>query len=110
MTRTLDIFCGGGRSSYGARNAGAEIVCGIDVCEVATATYEENFPEATTITKALENITPRKLHDSIGDVDLLLASPECTKHTCAKDSAPRFEQSRATAMQTLRFARELSQR
>jgi len=60
-------------------HAGAEIVCGIDLCEVATATYKENFPEASTITKALENINPRKLHDSIGDVDLLLASPECTK-------------------------------
>src|SRR5258708_5939119 len=110
MTRPLAIFCGGGGSSYGARNAGAEIVCGIDVCEVATATYEENFPEATTITKELEDINPRKLHNSSGDVDLLLASPECTNHTCAKGSAPRFEQSRATAMQTLRFAREFRPR
>jgi DNA (cytosine-5)-methyltransferase 1 len=110
MTRTLDIFSGGGGSSYGARNAGAEIVCGIDLCEVATATYEENFPEAITITKALENINPRKLHDSIGDIDLLLASPECTNHTCAKGSAPRSEKSRATAMQALRFAREFKSR
>lgn len=110
MTRTLDIFCGGGGSSYGARNAGAEIVCGIDLCEVATATYEENFPEAVTITKALENVNPRKLHDSIGDIDMLLASPECTNHTCAKGSAPRSEQSRATAMQTLRFAKEFKPR
>jgi DNA (cytosine-5)-methyltransferase 1 len=110
MTRTLDIFCGGGGSSYGARNAGAEIVCGIDLCEVATATYEENFPEAITITRALENVNPRKLHDSIGDIDLLLASPECTNHTCAKGSAPRSEKSRATAMQALRFAREFKPR
>lgn len=110
MTRTLDIFCGGGGSSYGARNAGAEIVCGIDLCEVASATYEENFPTATTITKALENINPRRLHDSIGDIDLLLASPECTNHTCAKGSAPRSEKSRATAMQALRFAKEFRPR
>ena len=110
MTRTLDIFCGGGGSSYGARNAGAEIVCGIDLCEVATATYEENFPDATVITKALESINPRKLRDSIGEIDLLLASPECTNHTCAKGSAPRSEQSRATAMQTLRFAKEFRPR
>ncbi len=110
MTRILDIFCGGGGSSYGARNAGAEIVCGIDLCEVATATYEENFPEATIITKALENINPRKLHDFIGDIDLLLAYPECTNHTCARGAAPRSEQSRATAMQALRFAKEFRPR
>ncbi|BBB99006.1 DNA cytosine methyltransferase [Bradyrhizobium elkanii] len=110
MTRTLDIFSGGGGSSYGARNAGAQIVCGIDLCEVATATYKDNFPKATSITKALEIINPRKLHDSIGDIDLLLASPECTNHTCAKGSAPRSEESRATAMQALRFAREFKPR
>ncbi len=110
MTRTLDIFSGGGGSSYGARDAGAEIVCGIDLCEVASATYKENFPEATTITKALENISPRMLRNSIGDIDLLLASPECTNHTCAKGSAPRSEKSRATAMQALRFAKEFRPR
>lgn len=110
MTRTLDIFCGGGGSSYGARKAGAKIVCGIDLCEIATATYSENFPEAVILTKALEDTNPRKLHHSIGDIDLLLASPECTNHTCAKGSAPRSEQSRATAMQALRFAKEFRPR
>src|SRR5258707_11784854 len=86
------------------------MVCSIDVCEVATASDAETFQEAITITKAVENINPRKLHDSIGDIDLLLASPECTNHTCAKGSAPRSELSRATAMQTLRFAKEFRPR
>lgn len=108
--RTLDIFCGGGGSSYGARDAGAEIVCGIDLCATATATYAENFPKAKIITDRLENINPRKLRDSIGDIDLLLASPECTNHTCAKGAAPRSETSRATALQTLRFARDFRPR
>lgn len=92
MVRTLDLFCGGGGSSYGARRAGASIVCGIDMWGLATATYEENFPEARTITRKLERVSPRKLHDSIGDVDLLLASPECTNHTCAKGAGRRSEE------------------
>jgi DNA (cytosine-5)-methyltransferase 1 len=108
--RTLDIFCGGGGSSYGARKAGAEIVCGIDSCDVATATYRDNFPGAETITRRLEDISPRRLHRAIGEIDLLLASPECTNHTCAKGSAPRSERSRATAMQTLRYAKEFKPR
>src|SRR5262249_21040252 len=45
-----------------------------------------------------------ELHDKVGNVDLILASPECTNHTCAKGSAPRSEESRATAMQLIRFA------
>jgi DNA (cytosine-5)-methyltransferase 1 len=103
--RTLDIFCGGGGSSYGAKRAGAEIVCGIDLCATATATYADNFPTARIINDRLENINPTKLRDSIGDIDLLLASPECTNHTCAKGAAPRSEKSRATALQTHRFAK-----
>ena len=108
--RTLDIFCGGGGSSYGARAGGAKIVCGIDLNENAIATYGDNFPKATTVADRLENVGLRKLHNKIGDIDLLLASPECTNHTCAKGSAPRSEVSRATAMQALRFAKEFKPR
>jgi DNA (cytosine-5)-methyltransferase 1 len=110
MIRTLDIFCGGGGSSYGARAAGAEIICGIDLCDTATATYADNFPDAHTLTSRLEDISPRALRKQIGDIDLLLASPECTNHTCAKGSAPRSEPSRATAMQALRYAKEFKPR
>ena len=108
--RTLDIFCGGGGSSYGARAANAEIVGGIDMSDVATATFKHNFPNATVKTSRLEDIDLSELHDEIGDIDLLLASPECTNHTCAKGAAPRSEESRATAMQALRFAREFRPR
>lgn len=72
--------------------------------EVATATYKHNFPDAQVKNSALEDIDLKALRDEIGDINLLLASPECTNHTCAKGSAPRSEESRATAMQTLRFA------
>ncbi|MBN9534704.1 MAG: DNA cytosine methyltransferase [Alphaproteobacteria bacterium] len=110
LVRTLDIFSGGGGSSCGARLAGAEIICGIDLDRIATATYQDNFPRATVLNAALEQVNVRKLHNTIGEIDLLLASPECTNHTCAKGSAPRSEESRATAMQTLRFAREFKPR
>lgn len=108
--RTLDIFCGGGGSSYGARAGGAEIVCGIDMCDRATATYADNFPDARVMTARLEDVSPRSLHRTIGNIDLLLASPECTNHTCAKGAAPRSELSRATAMQALRYAKEFRPR
>jgi DNA (cytosine-5)-methyltransferase 1 len=65
MVKTLDIFCGGGGSSYGARNGGAQIVCGIDLCQTATATYAENFPGAEVVTSRLEDVSPRALHNRI---------------------------------------------
>jgi DNA (cytosine-5)-methyltransferase 1 len=108
--RALDLFCGAGLSSSGARSAGVRIVGGIDLCSVAANTFQENFPDARVINGRIEEVSTRKLRDEIGNIDLLLASPECTNHTCAKGSAPRSEESRATAMQVLRFAREFRPR
>src|SRR5215469_12630442 len=110
MIRTLDIFCGVGGSSAGARDAGATIACGIDADPLAARSYLANFPEAVVITSKLENIGLSVLKERIGRIDLLLASPECTNHTCAKGAAPRNEASRATAMQAIRFARAFKPR
>src|SRR5437867_588466 len=95
--RTLDLFAGCGGSSAGARKAGARIVAGIDAWKLASNAYRDNFPSARVITDRLENIKPRVLRKTIGDIDLLLASPECTNHTLAKGSARRSESSRETA-------------
>lgn len=104
--RTLDLFAGCGGSSAGARDAGAKIVAAIDAWPLATGTFRENFPKAHVLTKRLEDVDLSSLHRKIGDIDLILASPECTNHTCAKGSAKRSEASRKTALQVLRFARE----
>lgn len=108
--RTLDLFCGGGGSSYGARLAGAEIVCGVDAWPLAIDTFKSNFQSARVFNRRLEDIDPRELHRSIGPIDLILASPECTNHTCAKGSALRSEESRRTAFQVTRFAKEFQPR
>ena len=105
MPRTLDLFCGGGGSSAGARAAGFEIAGGIDMWPTATDTYRANFPSAHVVTSRLDDVDLRALKRRIGSIDLLLASPECTSHTCAKGSAPRSEASRATALQVVAYAR-----
>ena len=110
MLRALDIFCGGGGSSRGATLAGFEVAAGVDMDPIATATFSANFPDSIVITKKLEDIPLWKFRDQVGPIDLLLASPECTNHTCAKGAAPRSEESRATAMQLIRYARNFSPR
>jgi len=101
----LDIFCGGGGSSAGARAAGIDLVGAIDMCAVATDTYRENFPGTHVETGRLEDIRLSSIRKRIGSIDILLASPECTNHTPAKGSAPRSEESRATAMHVVEYAR-----
>lgn len=110
MIRTLDLFCGGGGGSYGARAAGASIVCGVDANPLATSVFKANFPEARAVTlRMTDDTSPRDL-GRIGPIDLLLASPECTNHTCARGSRPREETSRGTARYVLNFAAALEPR
>ena len=52
---------------------------------------------------------PRDLGE-IGTIDLLLGSPECTHHTCARGSRPQDEASKQTAFYVTNFARKLRPR
>lgn len=110
MIRGCDIFCGAGGSSAGARAAGVDMVAGIDKCSKATATYAVNFPDARVVTDCLENVDLDAFKDQVGEIDILLASPECRNHTCAKGSVPRDESSRATAMHVVKYAAALHPR
>jgi len=108
--KALDLFCGGGGSSYGLWNAGVEVAGAVDMWDVATTTYQHNFPDTKVFTDRLENIDPKSLKRKVGKVDIIISSPECTNHTCAKGSKPRCEDSKATALQLVRYARAFEPR
>lgn len=108
--RTIDLFCGAGGSSWGAKNAGCEIVAGFDLDEIAGEAFMQNHPDAWFYLGRLEEHDPASLRKELGQVDLILASPECTSHSPAKGSAPRCDASKATAFQVARFAREFEPR
>lgn len=110
MIRTLDLFCGGGGSSWGAQAAGATIVCGVDADETAVRVYGENFGLNAAKCLALNERSNAADLGEIGEIDLLLASPECTNHTCARGSKPRDDGSRRTANYVLQFASDLNPR
>ena len=109
VVRTLDLFCGGGGSGWGARAAGAEIVCGVDNWDLATRTYQANFGMGVGVNATLGGGRVPAL-DGLSDIDLILASPECRNHTCAKGNRGRDEQSRETARYVLEYARRLEPR
>ena len=104
MIRAFDMFCGGGGSSYGAAMAGVTVVGGVDAWSLATEVFADNFPEAVVFTKRVEELEPRIILDKIGSIDLLLASPECTNHSCARGARPRSKASQETALQVVRYA------
>lgn len=104
--RTIDLFCGAGGSSYGARRAGAEIVAGFDMWSTALKCFALNFPGAITFDGDIRDISAKEAKKQIGEVDLILASPECTNHSVAKGNRERSERSRMTAFEVVRFAKE----
>src|SRR5262249_16797131 len=95
--RVLDLFSGVGGSSLGAQMAGAHIAAAIDAWDLACHTYSDNFRDAQVYASKCEDVDPNKIKDEIGDINLLIASPECTSHTCARGSRQRSEDSRNTA-------------
>lgn len=102
--RALDLFCGAGGSSWGAREAGVEIVAAFDLWPLAGEAHDANFPEAEFISGRLEDHDVDALVKRLGPINLILASPECTNHSPAKGNKPRCEQSKDTAFQVVRFA------
>ena len=103
--RAIDLFCGAGGSSWGARSAGAEIVAAFDCWYLAGQNHAANFPKALFFEARLEKLDVKDVARQVGRVDLILASPECTNHSPAKGNKPRCEDSRKTAYQVARFAR-----
>jgi DNA (cytosine-5)-methyltransferase 1 len=108
--RMFDLFCGGGGSSRGALVAGATPVAALDMWKLAADTYKLNFPDAKVYRMKASSLSRQRLLKEIGEIDLLIASPECTSHSVAKGKRPQREESQATAFEVIRYARTLRPR
>jgi site-specific DNA-cytosine methylase len=103
----IDMFCGAGGASKGAELAGAHILQGIDSWSLAAKTFGDNFRDAKVATRNLGPYSRPSRAFRRGEIDLLLASPECTNHSVAKGAKPRCEKSQRTSNYVLNFARTL---
>ena len=104
IIRGIDLFCGAGGSSWGAHKAGVEIIAAFDLWPLAGKAHDANFPNSKFYEGRLEEQDVDELRKEIGEIDLILASPECTNHSPAKGNKPRCEKSKETAFQVVRFA------
>lgn len=108
--RMFDLFCGGGGSSRGAVIAGATPVAALDRWKLAADTYKLNFPGARVYGMKASSLSQQRILKEVGEIDLLLASPECTSHSVAKGNKPQREESQATAFEVIRYAKTLRPR
>jgi DNA (cytosine-5)-methyltransferase 1 len=76
----LDIFCGAGGMSLGFKNAGCQILGGIDQNPYAIDTHHQNFPSAKLKLQPQDIRDLRNL-DKLGlnsnEVDILVGGPPC---------------------------------
>lgn len=93
----VDLFCGGGFGARGAVRAGATPILAVDAWDLATQTYEDNFPDAKVICSPIEELDPVELAKKYKP-DILLTSPECTSHSIARGAKLGSEKSRETAI------------
>jgi DNA (cytosine-5)-methyltransferase 1 len=96
-----DLFCGAGGTTTGAVEAAEKLgfkvhVTAVNHWEIAVATHSANHPDARHLCASLDSTNPRDLFKD-GELDVLLASPECMGHSNARGGKPVNDQSRATA-------------
>lgn len=106
-----DLFCGAGGTSTGALRAAREAglrpsLTAVNHWPRAIETHTANHPEARHLCTSIDAIDPRSLF-KLGELDLLLASPECMHHSVARGGRPVNDQSRATAWCVTRWAEAL---
>jgi DNA (cytosine-5)-methyltransferase 1 len=76
--KVLDLFSGAGGLAEGFRNAGYEIVGGIDSWSPAVETFAKNFPEAAAIEADLRKVTAADVAAEIGSkIDVIVGGPSC---------------------------------
>ena len=86
----LDLFCGAGGFSEGFRQAGFDVVMGIDNWRPACETHEINGLGESRDIDLLEPevdeilALKRELEERYGGIDVLIGSPPCTEFSYAK--------------------------
>jgi len=79
--RVIDLFCGCGGMSLGARQAGFNIIAGFDTDERALETYRRNFGDNIGFSVDLNKINPQDITKHFNlkpeKLDLLIGGPPC---------------------------------
>lgn len=79
--KAIDLFCGCGGLSSGLRDAGFNILAGVDIEKNYIKTFTKNFPDSKSICSDLSTIDPYELMSTFnlktGELDLLAGGPPC---------------------------------
>jgi len=109
--RIVDLFCGAGGLSTGAKRALREMgmraeLTAVNHWPLAIETHSRNHPDAIHFCADLETARPLGLVPG-GRLDLLIAAPTCTFHSRARGGRPVNDQQRMDPWHVVRWCTEL---
>jgi len=78
--KVIDLYCGAGGFSEGFKEAGFDIILGVDIWETALKTFKFNHPNAKILMTDVRNLQPNDLPKC----DVLIGSPPCVDFSKAK--------------------------
>lgn len=112
--RVIDLYCGAGGTSTGLLRAAASHGLPVDLTPInhwptAVETHAANHPQARHICASIEDLRPEQFCQR-GDLDWLVASPECTHFSRARGGLPVDDQRRVGARRVLDWAERLAPR
>ena len=78
MLKVLDLFCGCGGMTKGLKDAGLNVIAGIDKWDKAIDSYRENFNHLAVCCD-MSNLTPESFDTKyqIGQIDIIVGGPPC---------------------------------
>lgn len=81
--KVFDLFAGAGGFSLGFKQAGFEILGGIENMPTIAETYILNFPESKVIVEDIKKIRVEDIEKLVGDIDIIIGGPPCEPFTPA---------------------------
>ena len=82
--RVIDLFCGAGGFSRGFKEAGFEIIFGLDNDAACSKSFKFNFPTAVVLAEDIQDISGNDITYLVGKrFDIVIGSPPCEPFTGA---------------------------
>ncbi|NPV51178.1 MAG: DNA cytosine methyltransferase [Candidatus Methanofastidiosum sp.] len=79
----IDLFCGSGGLTVGLKEAGFNVVLGLEISPEISKIYAANHPEVKIITRDIRNVNGKEILELTGlkNIDLIAGCPPCQGFT-----------------------------
>jgi DNA (cytosine-5)-methyltransferase 1 len=110
----IDLFCGAGGLTVGLKNAGFEVLAGVEINQAAIESYRLNHPKHKLYQKDIRQMSPLKMLAALGlrrgELDLLAGCPPCqgfSTHRTRNKTTSIDDARNDLVFEFVRFVREM---